>query len=394
MTTLTVTLLLALAAAAGPKVGAAGGSSAAKAAYRVAFDDAVGDDRGPGNYVPPSGSWYTRGAFDLRRVEVRREGPDVVFEITLGAVIRRPHQVRRTSAQRIELNNGIYLQNIDIYIDTDGSPLSGTTEVVPGRNVTVAAQTPWDKAVVITPQPHLARSIMDGWKYASRVLTPNRVTASGARVTARVHVNELGEPAAHWGYVVMVTGALWEETFDVVGRLVGEHQRNVLTMPVLTVAEDQIFGGGELHGLQPWVIDILTPPEQRQSRILSGFDVKSKRLAAVPMVYAAPEAHKAAAAAAPALPSLAPRLPPGVAPGAVILRVSDKQEDMVVLQREGADVKPFTLGTVLDAEGQAVAQVVVTAVYAKFVLVTAVEGVDEINVGAAVRFDSVKETKK
>lgn len=394
MTTLTVTLLLAVAAAAGPNVGAAEKSAKPKAAYRVAFDDAVGDDRGPGHYVPPSGSWYTRGAFDLRRVEVRREGQDVVFEITLGSVIRRPHQVRRTSAQRIELNNGIYLQNIDIYIDTDGSPVTGTTEVVPGRNVTIAAGTPWDKAVVITPQPHLARSIMDGWKHASKVLTPNRVSTSGPRVVARVHVDEVGEPAAHWGYAVMVSGALWEETFDVVGRLVGAHQRNVLTMPVLTVAEDQIFGGGELHGLQPWVIDILTPPEQRQSRILSAFDVKLKQLAAVPMVYAAPDAHKAAAAHAPALPKLVPSLPAGVKPGATILRVSDVQEDMVVLQREGADVKPFTLGTVLDGQGQAVAQVVVTAVYAKFVLVTAVEGVDAINVGAAVRFDSVKETKK
>lgn len=369
-------------------------AAAVRPSYRVSFDDPAGDDRGPGHYIPPSGSWYQRGAFDLRGFEVRKEGRDVVFEVTLGAVLRLPHQVRRTSARTIELDNGLYLQNIDIYIDTDGSPITGTTEVIPGRNVTLEAETPWDKAVLLTPQPALARSVMDGWKYASRVLTPNRVTNSGPRIIARVNVDELGEPGPHWGYAVMVTGALWEETFDVVGRLAGEHKKNVLTMPVLTVAEDQIFGGGELHGLHPWVIDILTPPGKSQSRILSAYDVKLKQLAAVPMVYGQPEAHRAAAAAAPKLPSLAPRLPPGVGPDALILRVSDVQKDMVVLERDGADVKPFTLGAVLDAEGQTVAQVVVTAVYAKFILVTAVEGAENINIGAAVRFESVKETKK
>ena len=69
-----------------------------------------------------------------------------------------------------------------------------------------------------------------------------------------------------------------------------------------------------------------------------------------------------------------------------MLRVHNVQTDMVVLERGPDEVKPFTLGTVLDEEGQAVAQVVVTAVYPKFVLVTAVEGADAIKIGAAVRF--------
>lgn len=372
---------------------APGGS--ASAAYRVTLEDPAGDDRGPGTYVPPSGSFYGRGTFDLRSFEVRVEGRFVVFEVGFGEHIRRPHQVRRTHARTIDLDNGIYLQNVDIYIDIDGSPLTGTSEAIPGRNVVIDPTARWDKAVLITPQPALARTIMDGWKHGHLVHAPASCQSLGPKVTCRVPTAELGQPAKHWGYVVMVSGAIWEETFDAAGRLLGEHAKNVLTMPVMTVPEDQIFGGGDLHGLDPWVVDIITPPGVSQSRILTSFDVKAKTLARVPMVYPFPKAKKAHQAALPALPKVAPASPPPEqAADGVLLKVKDVQKDMVVLAGDHTGVKQFTLGTVLDSEGQAVAQVVVTAVYPKFVLATAVEGADAILVGAAVRFDTKKEEMK
>lgn len=366
----------------------------APAPYRVVLDDPSGDERGPGHYVPPSDNVYTRGVFDLRRLEIRVDGAYVVFEVTFGAVIREPHQVRRSNAQRIPLDNGIYLKNVDIYVDTDGSPLTGTTEVVPGRNVKLDGASPWDKAVLITPQPALARSVMDGWRHAPHVLTPVGVQNVGPTVIARVPVAELGVPARHWGYAVMISGALWEESFDAVGRLLGDYEKNVLTLPVLTVAENQIFGGGEMHGLHPWVVDVLVPEGKTQKEVLSSFDVARKQLATVPMVYPFPEAHAAKAAALPALPMVRTPTTPAAPAGTVLLTVKDVKDDMVVLSKSDGEVKQFTLGTVLDSEGQAVAQVVVTAVYPKFVLATAVEGADAIVVGAAVRFNPSKEPKE
>jgi hypothetical protein len=358
----------------------------AQPAYRVTLEDPHGDDDGPGSYVYPSDNDYPRGCFDLERLEVRREADAVVFEVTLATAVRRPPQVRRTNAQQIDLENGVYVQNVDIYIDTDGDPTTGITEAIPGRNVTLDGATPWDKAVVLTPLPFAVRSMLSDWRPAFRVLVPSNVTTRGATVVARVPVAELGEPQRKWGYAVMITGALWEESFDAVGRLVGSYRKNAFTMPVFTVPEARIIGGADLSNYHPWVMDILTGEGQSQRRILSSYDEKRERLAAVPMVYPFPEAHAEAAAAAPELPKLAPTPPPGVREGEVVLRVRDVQKDMVVLERGPDEVKAFTLGTVLDEEGQAVAQVVVTAVYPKFVLVTAVEGADAIKVGAAVRF--------
>ena len=35
-------------------------------------------------------------------------------------------------------NHGLFLQNIDIYIDQDGVPRSGETQTIPGRNAEIA----------------------------------------------------------------------------------------------------------------------------------------------------------------------------------------------------------------------------------------------------------------
>ena len=354
--------------------------------YRVTLEDPHGDDDGPGSYVYPSDNDYPRGCFDLERLEVRREGDFIVFEVTFAAAVRKPPQVRRTSVLEIDLDNGLYVQNVDIYIDTDGDPTTGSTEAIPGRNVTLDGATPWDRAVVLTPLPFAVRSLLSDWRPASRVLVPANLQTRGATVVARIPVGELGDPEPRWGYAVMVSGAIWEESFDAVNRLVGSYRKNAFTMPVFAVAEARIIGGADLTNYHPWVMDVLTAKGHSQRKVLSAYDEKRGRLAAVPMVYPFPDAHAAAAEAAPEPPRLVVAPPVGVRPGEIVLRVSDVQTDMVVLERGPEEVKPFTLGTVLDEEGQAVAQVVVTAVYPKFVLVTAVEGADAIKVGAAVRF--------
>ena len=118
--------------------------------------DARGDDRGPGTYQYPSGDVYRPGSFDLRRLVVKREGDFVVFEVSLEAPIVRPEEVRLSDATSISLDNRIYVQNVDVYIDRD--PGGGVTEAVPGRRVRFAAEHAWDVALVLTPQPIVVRS--------------------------------------------------------------------------------------------------------------------------------------------------------------------------------------------------------------------------------------------
>ncbi|MFN2546154.1 MAG: glucodextranase DOMON-like domain-containing protein, partial [Myxococcales bacterium] len=98
----------------------------------ASFDDAAGDATGPGSYVPPGDGEFTEGDFDLRRFAVYSDGDAVLFEVTLGAPIRRPSITQRTNASEIQLWNGIYLQNIDIYVDTDRASAAGYTACIPG----------------------------------------------------------------------------------------------------------------------------------------------------------------------------------------------------------------------------------------------------------------------
>ena len=108
----TPSLLLAAAAALLP-----GAVRAGEPVIRL--DDPAGDAWGPGSYQPPTSSEFQNGDFDLQRFEVLLDGDDVLLEVTLGTAIRPPQVTVRENATEVQLWNGIYLQNIDIYIDTD-----------------------------------------------------------------------------------------------------------------------------------------------------------------------------------------------------------------------------------------------------------------------------------
>jgi hypothetical protein len=83
--------------------------------------------------------------------------------VTFGAPLKRPPEVRRSDAIRIELENEIYVQNVDIYVDQDPSPRNGVTEAVPGRNVVFAPEAAWEKVVILAPMPFAVRSALSGW---------------------------------------------------------------------------------------------------------------------------------------------------------------------------------------------------------------------------------------
>lgn len=368
------------------------GTAGAAPPFRFSLEDARNDDRGPGEYIYPSGSFYTPGIFDLRRVEMRRDGDSLILEITLDSAPVQPTDLRNRNTTVIDLNNGVYVENIDIYFDYKSG---GATQSVPGRNVYFEEASAWDSCIILTPQPYLVRSVLDAWKPGGKVIVPVGVRSKGRVVSARVPISELGaEPDGSWGVQVMVSGALWENNFEVVDRLMDEDVANAFTMPVTTVAESEAFGGGELTRFHPNVIDLLAPDGRSQRAILSSWDVKARRRAAVPMVPLDAAKYQARIGADP-VAKKAPELPRIVSavPGSelAVAVVRDVNRELVVLEKPTQPVALYRLGDVLDDSDQVVARVVVSQIFADFVVATAVEGKDRIIVGARVRFAKPKE---
>jgi len=374
----------------------------ASAPAAVVVEDPAGDDVGPGGYVYPSGSEYHRGDFDLRRLELVPRGDEVELRVTLGAEINRYIPDKRTLASDVELVNGVQVQNIDVYIDTDGRPGSGFSETVPGRRVVIDPSSPWDVAVVLTPQPFAARSIIDGAmsaEAAARVVVPTGLRVSGSSVSVRLPAALFGgPPSPSWGFAVLVTGAIWQQSFELVPRLIGDHRANAFTMPVQGVAEKRAFGGGELSAWTPWVIDLAVPPGRTQREVLSSYSEADKRFAVVPMVYPGgrPPVPPGAEVPLPVAPPVAaaPAQPEPASPstpaGPHVLSVQD--EWVVVAAKRGA-VQAFGLGSVLDGAGAVLARIVVTKVEDEFVVAQVVEKRGPIPVGARVRFGSNKESE-
>jgi hypothetical protein len=255
----------------------------------VAFDDPEGDATGRGSYSPPTDAQFRDGDFDLRRFAVLNDGDEVVFEVTLGATFRRPEVAVRGGSTPLQLGNEVYLQNVDIYLDTDRSPGSGFATCIPGRRVAFAGGRTWEKAVVITPQPRLAAAAAAEalGPAASHVIFAEGLVLRGRTVVARVPAAALGGPARRdWGFSVQVSGARWERSFALADRILGSAEEDAFTMPVVTTPEPWAFGGAPFGKVHPRVVDVLLPEGVDQRAVLGSYDPTTGRYARVPFVYA------------------------------------------------------------------------------------------------------------
>lgn len=374
----------------------------------ASFDDPHHDATGPGEYTPPYDPDFTDGDFDLRRFSVQADGDDVIFQVTLGAPFREPVTTQRTNRIPLQLLNGIYLQNIDIYVDTNPASTAGWNRSIPGRRVAFEEGRTWKAVVVITPQPGPAAAITQaalGPGVTRRAFFPDAVEVKGRTVTIRVpnYVFD-GPPRKEWGYSVHVSGANWERSFSVVDLLKSGKELDAFTMPVHGMREPFAFGGAPSGEVHPRVVDVLLPANIDQKAVLGSFSANDGTFARVPFVHAvAPPAPSAAApaltaaaapvagvAAAPVAAAVAPA--PVAAPAAVLtipagLKVVDVSGDVVSITGPTAGIKEFQLGQVVGPGGATVARVVVLRVYDGGLAATVVEGRSRIERGAAVRFD-------
>ena len=342
----------------------------------ASFDDDAADV----SYALPGDDTFTEGDFDLRKFAVYQDGDDVLFEVTMAAPFRRPQITQRTNVSELQLWNGIYLQNIDIYVDTGSG--TGFTACIPGRRVAFEQGRTWKAAVVLTPQPGPARVVAEDTMdkaAAPHVLFAQDLNVSGRTVTARVPAAFFGGPPRRdWAYSVHVSGAQWERSFSVTDRLRGTREANAYTMPVLPINEAFAFGGAPDDNLHPRVVDVLLPPGVDQKAILAAYDIASfARIPFVSLEGPTPVAKQAAPASTPA--------------SEMELSVAYITGNMISLSGPGADkLKQMQFGHVLGGDGQPVARVVVVQVVAGGAVVTAVENGDRIVRGAKVRFDAPK----
>lgn len=353
----------------------------------ASFEDAADDVA----YAPPFGPEFTDGDFDLRRFRVLTDGDDAVFEVTFAAPVRRPDITQRMQSSPIELTNGIYLQNVDIYIDTDRAQ-TGYVACIPGRRVAFADGRTWKSAIVLTPQPALtAPLVRDALGPAGAQVFFPAVTSAGRTATARVPWAQLGgRPSVSWAYAVMVSGAAWEKGFDALDRVRGKHVPDAFTLPVMPVVEEWAFGGGSQTGLHPQVVDVLLPPGVDQRAVLQSYDVDAGTFARVPFVQAGEARRPSPLPPAPALDLQAHAKPPAG------LVVADVAGDMISVTGPVAGLRTMQFGWVLDSSGKQVARVVIVRLLENGLVASAVDGVGGGNIarGARVQFGDAPRGQK
>lgn len=350
----------------------------------VTFDDPAGDADGPGSYVLPASGDFTAGDFDLRRFAVSIDGEDVLLEVTLGAAVRRPGVAVREGSTPLELDAGIYLQNVDVYVDTEPSGAGGSGACLPGRRIAFADGRTWEAAVVLAPQPEAARAVAVEalGPAAGRVHFVERVRSRGRTLVARVPASALGGvPRPEWGWVVAVSGAAWGRTFSVGAGKEGE-PKDTLTMPVLAVPERWAFGGAPVGDAHPRVLDVLLPAGVDQRAILGSFDAAAGSLARVPFLYGRPPGGAPVAAPIDVTAAGA-----GDGPAPARWTVADVAGDVVTVSGPPAGLAPLQIGRVLGPGGETAARVVVEKRLDAGWIGRAVEGAGRIARGAAVAFD-------
>jgi hypothetical protein len=287
--------------------------------------DPRGDDHGDGTLVYPISDDMGPGDLDLISFSAYRDKDGTVFEATFARTIRRPTR-RPIDELGTLLSNvaryGFYTFNIDVYIDIDRIPGSGSTTMLPGRRATIAPVSAWEKAICLTPRPNEAREELKtilgrqarlelkrrqgrvesedehafagsvSNEVASSVFFPTLVWVTNRSVRFFVPASFLGGVATDtWSYVVAVSGADIEREVDVPGAL-GADNRPPATLMIIPVGSGRrgvgFFGGGqEDDDLQPPLVDIIVPAGMTQEAVLKDYSLGEGRPVHLPGVVPA-----------------------------------------------------------------------------------------------------------
>lgn len=308
-------VLLAALAGAAP-------AQAADAVFRL--EDPRGDDYGDGTLVYPLNPDFKPGTLDLVAFSAAPDQGGTTFSATFASRIVEP-DVRALDSLGKSLKDtaklGFFTFNIDVYIDTDRVPGSGRTDTVPGRKVTIDPATAWERAIVLTPQPGLARGLLEQyWARVARAeVRENKgrvenedvrvaeeyvrheaadlfhfaeaVSVKNRTVSFTVPAQFLGGVAKpEWAYTVVVTAATLDTRIDIqfmTGS--GALPERVFNLPVASGKSAERLGGGRIEdALQPPIVDVIVPAGSKQEDVLRDYDLRQNRAVKLTGVVPAP----------------------------------------------------------------------------------------------------------
>lgn len=280
-----------------------------------ALGDPKGDDFGAGDLVYPNDGWIEIGSLDLVSFSAFDGNDGTWFRARLARPIASPKGLSTYLGKEPLANlarHGFYTFNIDVYIDQDRVAGSGRVDTLPGRQVDIAAADAWEKVVVLSPRPevarayykvHLEKQAEDALRNELGKVTREQLQTSAEQVEAQLEQQFLfpskirirgsreieffvpdsflgGRASPDWSYSVLVTGCEVEQLSKVVNLTPG--QFNLMVIPAAFGRHSDRFGivnDGDIN--QPPVIDLLAPSIADQQRALSDYNVTEDRLAVV-----------------------------------------------------------------------------------------------------------------
>ncbi len=172
----------------------------------LTVDDPMGDDHGPGSYTYPTDGVFDPGCFDLEQFVVGTDEENLVFAFTFVGPVNNPWGS----------GSGLAVQALDVYVDVDHQPGSGSRLLLPGRNAALPEDRAWDYAVWAEGwTPGVYRVDEAGQPKPVGTEMKIAVDPLARKVTIRVPRNGFpeGNPA-DWGYLGVVLG---QEGFPAMG---------------------------------------------------------------------------------------------------------------------------------------------------------------------------------
>ncbi len=283
--------------------------------------DPRGDDHGDGTLeYPVAATFLEPGDLDLVRFAAYPAKGGTMFEATFAKPIK---VARRQTIDNVGTSLGsiarfgIYNLNVDVYVDTDRVPGSGQRFALPGRKAGIAADSAWERAVVLTPRPYEARSQLrriltkhakeelrdtqarvdpedvDRTKraiasdVASLVYFPTDIRIAGRTVKFFVPADFLGgEARSDWSYVVAVTGCDLYSSLDIAGKIgLGPDEDRLLVLPVGPGRSSERLGSErDYTSMLPPIMDLVVPAGSSQEEILRNYDQRVGRMVQLPGV--------------------------------------------------------------------------------------------------------------
>lgn len=311
------------------------------------LNDPSGDDNGDGTLIYPTQGELVPGNLDIVSISANAVEDGTRFDISFGRAIDKPGpEAIDAGGQTLDAvaKLGFYKFNVDIYIDTDRKPGSGSTVTLPGRNALISPDFAWERAICLTPRPPQARALLgrqlqklleqklakekgrvdpeDKAAITSEALSvqssyyfPERINVTSRNINFIVPASFFGGQAqAGWGYVVVVTAAVVLDSINFGNFLGSDIPMSLMNLPVRPGSWSDRFGTSRDNAkLLPPIADIIVPEGTKQADVLKNFNDSTGQQVLLPGVVPAEGSAKHAPVPAATPVSSASAVPP---PGA------------------------------------------------------------------------------